>query len=219
MIKGIIFDLDGTLIDSMPLWNSLCVRFLNAQGIHAPEGLNDLVKAMSPAQSSAYLQAQFLPDWTAEQVQRGIDQMIEEHYVHDTLCKPYVPELLNAAQAHGLKLCVATATDHALSEGVLKKLGLLERFAFVLTCRDVQAGKDSPRIYDCAAEKLGLRPDEVVIFEDAIHCIQTAKRAGYTVVGVYDESLERDGELEEAQSLCDRYIYDYRELLEERNTP
>lgn len=210
-IKGAIFDMDGTLLDSMPLWNTRGSDFLRENGLPPEPGIDRKFKVMSLRQAAEYFHDAYHVPGTVEEIMDRINAGVERGY-RTVLPKPGVPEFLDRLAARGVGMLVATATDRYLVEGVLGRLGLLERFKGVLTCGEVGYGKSRPDIFLEAAARLGTSKEETVVFEDAPHAIRTAKAAGFRVCGVADASYA--GDAEELRALCDWYVENFREALE-----
>jgi len=207
-ISGAIFDMDGTLTDSMFIWRDIGRRYLVSCGITPSETLWHDIKNMAMWQVADYFVNEYGLKKTHAEIYDGIDSMIEPMYRDEVLPKEGVFLLLDRLRAQGVKMCVASATDRRLVEIVLGKNGLLDYFSEIFTCNSVGAGKDNPLIYEKAREYLGTVKEETLVFEDAYYAIKTAKDAGFTVVGVCDESQERHrGEILE---LSDYYISDFK---------
>jgi HAD superfamily hydrolase (TIGR01509 family) len=204
MIKGIIFDLDGTLIDSMTAWDNVGRDFLLSQGITPPPGLDDRLKVMSFTQSSRFFIEEFHLSMSVSQVMDYLYSVVEHRYKDTIPEKKNANALLKRLREQGLSLCVATATALPLATAALKRLGMFDKIDFILTCDELGTGKDQPDIYHQATEKMGLCQNEVVIVEDTLHCVKTAKSAGYQVIGVYDQSSDSD--TEQMKELCDCYV-------------
>lgn len=186
-----IFDMDGTLVDSMGYWRRLAVEYLHRHGIQEipPEVLRRM-QPMTLAQSAALFSDVFqLPD-TPEEILAGMRDMMAEHYSRDVTLKDGITDYLDHLHRRGVAMCVASATDRPLMELCLRRLGILERFSFLLSCAEVGCSKDRPDIYHAAAARLGGQPWETVVYEDAPYAIRTAKAAGYGVVAIYDDGLE-----------------------------
>ncbi|WP_295085867.1 HAD family phosphatase [Ruminococcus sp.] len=193
MIKGIIFDLDGTLLDSMTVWSSIDREFLIENGIvDPPADVSDVVKKMTVDESSQYFIDRFGLNCTKEYVIQRIEDMVRERYEKQIPLKPNVTELLDALDDRQIPYGIATATYKKLAEAALKRCRVFERFQFLFTDVEYPAGKNFPDIFIGGAEYLGAEPKDVLVVEDSLHCIETAKTAGFTVCGVYDSVAEAD---------------------------
>lgn len=212
--KGILFDMDGTLVDSMGMWYHLGSMILKAEGKTAKEpDLDAKVCWMTVPEMKEFFEKEYgiqCRDFSAftELYYREVDKC----YASTIQAMPGIRKVLDAARAAGIRMCVATATRISSAKIVLERLGLLSYFEFVLSCDDVGAGKSHPDVYLKAAEKLGLPVSECVVFEDALVGIRTAKKAGFTVVAIRDPNAY--WEAEEIRGLCDRYLTRYEDLLE-----
>lgn len=189
MIPGaVILDMDGTLLDSMPIWHEIDKRFFAENGLAMPEGLSGQVNKMSMQEWAAYFIEQFHAPYTPEGVIRRIEEMAAEYYAQTIPLKPYVPEFLDALDAHGIPYGIATATYRSSAQAALGRLGILSRMRFVLTAQDVPAGKRQPDIFLEAARRLGSAPACTLVVEDSLHCVETAVRAGFLTACVHDAS-------------------------------
>ncbi len=206
-ISGAIFDMDGTLLDSMFVWMDIGKRYLISCGITPRESLLHDIKNMTMWQVTDHFINEYGLRKTHEEIYEGIDALIKPMYREEVFPKNGVFLLLDRLRAQGVKMCVASATDRPLVEMVLEKNELLEYFSEIFTCNSVGAGKDNPLIYEKALEHLGTPKEETLVFEDALYTIKTAKSAGFTVVGVSDASADRHSE--EIKALADYYITDY----------
>ncbi|MBQ7951126.1 MAG: HAD family phosphatase [Clostridia bacterium] len=211
IMKYAIFDLDGTILDSMPIWVNLGETVLKDMGIIADDELNKRFKTMTLMQSSRYLTENFPLTVTADELMQIFTENVKIGYEKKAPLKPYVKEFLEKLKSANIPMCVATASERHLTEAALKRTGVLPYFDFVLTCSDIGKTKETPDIYLEAAKKLGGTIDNTVVFEDAYFSVLSAKKGGFRVVAVFDEETEKDKD--SIQKLSDCYIETFQELL------
>ena len=181
-----IFDMDGTLIDSMTFWENLATEYLTSKGIREiPAEILEQIQPMTMSESTALFQKAFglTGDPEAE-----MNAMMDAHYRNDIPLKPGVLKYIQMLQRRGVRMCVASATAEYLMDACLTRLGVRDYFEFLLSCETVGVGKRSPLVYHESARRLNASPAEIAVYEDALYAVQTAKAAGYYVVGVYDNS-------------------------------
>ncbi len=209
-IEGAIFDLDGTILDSMFIWNDIGYKFLANKNIQAPPGADKEFIKMSLKEAAEYYIAHFDNTATIESIINDINLLVEGFYFNEVILKDGVKEFIEKLHSKGVKMCIATATDRYMVEKALERNGLRRYFSEIYTCNGVGAGKNKPLIYDISLEHLGTPKDKTVIFEDALYAIKTAHKAGYKIVGIKDVSEPEDPEI--VKSYCDIYINDYSEI-------
>lgn len=209
MKKYAIFDLDGTLIDSMNVWDMAVCTFLRNKGIIMPNELITVLNKKSFEQGANYLIQQFTLDLTTEEVMAEIHDFIIHQYMNEVQLKPFVLEFLENVKNQNIKMCIVTASEKKLAELVLKRLKVLDYFDFILTCGEVGYGKDTPDIFYLAAQKWEANISEIMVFEDSLHAIQTTKAAGFYTIAVYDRSADKDNKM--IQQLSDKYISSFEE--------
>ena len=207
--KYAIFDMDGTLIDSMGFWKNLATEYLTSKGIlQIPADILEQIKPMTMSESAALFRREF---GLTGDVEAQMNEMMEDHYRNDIPLKPGVWEYLENLHRQGVRMCVASATAEHLMESCLTRLGVREHFEFLLSCETVGAGKRSPLVYHEAARRLEAAPREIAVYEDALYAVQTAKAAGFHVVGVYDDSAADSWQAIEQES--DEVILNWEEAV------
>lgn len=214
MIRGAIFDLDGTLLDSMPIWEDAAERFLDSLGIEAEPGLREILYPMSMTEGAEYLKSRYRLELSVDEIVAGVSHVIEDFYAHQVQLKEGVGQFLAGLKQAGIKMVIATSNDRQVFEGALKRLGVFDCFDRIFTCSEIGVGKSKPDIFLVAAEFMGTLPEETWVFEDALYAIQTAKNAGFRTAGVYDSCSARDWE--EIKRVSDIYMekMDIRFFLE-----
>lgn len=204
-----IFDMDGTLIDSMVFWKNLATEYLSSKGVkQIPEDILERIKPMIMSESAALFQQEFGLSGDPE---AEMNAMMDAHYRNDIPLKPGVREYLQMLRSRGVRMCVASATAEHLMEACLKRLGVRDYFVFLLSCETVGAGKRSPLVYLESAERLNAAPEDIAVYEDALYAAQTAKDAGYYVVGVYDDSAAKNWQT--IEHVADEVILDWEETV------
>lgn len=187
-IKGAIFDLDGTLLDSMWLWDNVGSSYLKKLGIEPEPGLDNRFKSMSMDEAATYLKEHYGLAPSHAGIMEQIDQLVASYYDNVFKIKPGVDQLLSRLQELGVEMCVASLTNGSLVEAALARNQILHYFSGIFSCRDIGISKHEPQIYLIAQEHLGLSKTQIAVFEDAPFAIKTAKDAGFIVVGVNDPS-------------------------------
>ena len=184
MIRGAIFDLDGVLLDSMAVWNDLGVRYLRKRGIEPEDGLGQILFSMSMEQGADYLKEQYhLPD-TPQKILNGIEQMIQDFYFYEVQPKEGAKELLQFLQKQNVKMIAATSSPREHVTKALQRNGLYDYLQQIYTTGEVGVSKHEPVIYQLAANSLGTKPEETLVFEDSLYALKTAKNAGFRAIGV-----------------------------------
>ena len=209
-MKGAIFDLDGTLIDSMWFWEKLVDDYLLSVGIEPPEDLRDVLKELSLLEGCFYMKDRFNMAKTPEEINAEIEELLESYYADKFLLKPYVLETLEDFKSRKIKMCLATATEDKLVSKVFNRLRIGEYFDFIQTSNNTGIGKKDTRFFQLAIDRLSLNPEDIWVFEDALHCIVAAKKTGLNVVAIADNSALKD--FDEIKKYADICIDDFSQL-------
>ena len=204
--------MDGTLLDSMGYWNNLLREFLLSKGIKEDAtALIQQVKTMTVEQSSVMLAKRFPSLGNPRDFAEDAGKLMAKHYLEDIPVKDGVKEYLEKLRAQGVKMCVATITDRALLEVCFRRLGIDEYFDFTLSANECGKGKDDPEIYLAACRKFGSSPCDTAVFEDAPYALETAKKAGFYTVAVYDDGEKNNWE--KAKAAADESIRDWKDSI------
>lgn len=206
-IEGAVFDLDGTLVDSVKFWQGLADGFLSQFGKVPDDEIKNQLKPLTMSGAANLLHEKCLPDYSKEQVDAMLGEYMQREYTEKIMPKHGVKNFLFALKCSGVRMCVATATEREYATALLKRLNMLDYFCVVLCCSDLKTDKSEPKIYDTAFDILGRKRETTYIFEDSLHCIETAKKANYKVVGVRDEHTKNVED--KIKKLSDVYINDY----------
>ncbi|MCR5685727.1 MAG: HAD family phosphatase [Lachnospiraceae bacterium] len=210
-ISAVIFDLDGTLIDSMWMWRTIDLEFLGARGIELPDDLQESVAGMSFSETAVYFKERFGLKEDTDEIKRIWNEMAMDIYTHRVPFKPGAREFLNRIKAMGLKTGIATSNSIELLTAVLEALGVRPLFDEIHTSCEVERGKPCPDIYLLTAQRLGVEPSRCLVFEDIIQGIEAGHAAGMKVCAVFDDFSKNDNEAKRAAA--DFYIEHYDEVI------
>lgn len=193
MIRGAIFDADGTLLDSMGMWDTVGERYLASLGITARPGLRAILFPMSLAECAVYLKEAYDLSQSCQAIEDGINDTIRSFYRTEVKAKPGAKAFLEAFRRKGVPCTLATATDRSVILEGLTRTGLLPLLDAVYTCGDLGMDKRSPALFHYVREQMGsAAAEEIWVFEDAVHAAATAYQAGYRVAGVADPYSDQE---------------------------
>lgn len=206
-----LFDFDGTLVDSMPTYASVMLRILDESGVEYPE---DIIKIITPlgfiGTADYYVEKLGVKESREELIAKMNDYCYFE-YKNNVPAKETVIETLRELKRRGASLNVLTASPHLTLDACLKRLGIFDIFDNVWSCNDFNTTKADPKIYEMCAERIGKPVEEIIFLDDNFNADKTAKSAGMTVYGVYDDTSREY--VEEMKTVTDKYIYTFSELL------
>lgn len=210
-IKAVLFDLDGTLVESMSMWGDIDVDYLKKFHIPVPEGLQKAIEGLSMYQTAVYFKENFAIEDSLENIMDEWNRMAYEKYTTEIPLKPGVRAFLDVLKSKNIPCGIATSNSRMLTEAILKSHQVENYFSVMVTGDEITNGKPNPEVYLEAAKKLDIAPEHCLVFEDIPFGIMAGKRAGMTVCAVEDDYSMND--MEEKIRLADFYIKSYEELL------
>ena len=201
-IKGVIFDMDGVVLDSMPIWKDFASLYIKSKGLEPEDGINDIVFSMSMEQGIKYFRERYGIKQTEGEIMMEIQDVLRDFYYNEVEAKPGAVELMKKLREAGIRISGATSSPRDHIEHALERNGLLDYMEKLYTSSEVGSSKHDPEIYNMAAAFMGTAPEETLVFEDTLYALKTAKEAGYHTVGVFDPLGESDQEgLKEAAEI------------------
>ncbi len=209
-IHAVIFDLDGTLVDSMWLWKQIDIDYFAKFNIVLPDTLQSEIEGMSFTETAHYIKNKFrFPD-TIEQMKNTWNEMALHKYRYEVPFKEGIPKFLSYCKKNNIKLAIATSNSRELVDAVGEALDFDMYFDCIMTACEVERGKPSPDIYLAVSKKLNITPNECLVFEDIVPGIMAGLNAGMKVCAVEDDYSKK--QKEEKMRLADYYIKDYNDI-------
>lgn len=213
-IDAVIFDLDGTLIDSMWVWKSIDDIYIEKYNIQKPHNFHRIMEGMSYTEVATYFKNEFKLPMTVDEIKQDWLEMTLEMYRNDVQLKEGVLEMLTYLKSKNIKMGVATSSSRLLVEAVLNGRQVREYFQAICTSCEVNAGKPEPDVYLKVAKDLQVDPSKCLVFEDVAKGLMAGKNAGMRVSAVEDKGnvTERNN----LRLLADYYIRTYFDVLENK---
>ena len=178
-----IFDVDGTILDSMEVWNTLASQYVQSLGMVPEKNLDEIVSDMSLEQSATYLKNHYKINKQEERIISEVLNFISDFYEYEVNLMPGFKEFISHYDSINV---IGTSCDEELVKIALKRLGVLDYFKDIITCSKVNKSKNDPDFYLACAQVLKQRPEDIVVFEDADYCIDVARKVGFKVIKIKD---------------------------------
>lgn len=210
-IKAVIFDLDGTLVDSMWMWKDIDIEFLGKYGYELPSNLQSEIEGMSFSETAEYFKNRFNLDISLDEIKAEWNQMAWNKYLNEVPLKEGVEDFLRYLKSNHIKAGIATSNSRELVNLIIESHGVKDYFDSVRTSCEVERGKPSPDIYLLVAKDLGVEVDQCLVFEDVIQGIMAGKNAGMKVCAVYDH-FSKEVTMHKKE-LSDYYIESFYEIV------
>jgi len=207
--KAYIFDLDGTLLDSMGVWEQVDIDFLAKRGIAVPPDYINAISSMTFQETAAYTIKRFALHDSVDGLMREWIDMAAYAYGNTVRMKPYAKEYLMKLRESGAKLAVATSLFAELCDLALRVNGIDNVFHAICNTNEMGYGKSRPDVFLLAAQKIGAVPEDCLVFEDILAAVKSAKSAGMSVCAVYDKTSANDWET--IKAAADYAIVDFRD--------
>lgn len=209
-IDAAIFDMDGTLIDSMPVWHDAGARFLRKKGITPEAHLGDKLFTLNSASGAEYLIRNYHLPMDQNAVAQALSEEMRDYYSNEAAYRPGAEKLLDQFRSAGIPMVILTSTDGYLVEIALKRVGALDYFQHIYSSGDLKLSKGEPEIFRLVLSDLGTEAGHTAVFEDGLYAIRTANSEGFFTVGIREEISAGDQEAIERKS--DLYVRDLRQL-------
>lgn len=209
-MKGFIFDLDGTLLDSLGLWLEIDKEYMSRHGIVYKREYSDHIKTLTYDECAHYFKETLGVNRSIDEIKKDWHDMSTHAYADELPLKPYAYEFVHQCASVG-PCILATSCQHDKAVAALKRTGIYDCFSHIITTNELGVNKDNPLIYQTCAKLMNLEPSECSVFEDIVSGCKTAFDSGFKVIGVYDKMWEH--EQEELQKVTHRIIQSFEELL------
>lgn len=208
--KGAIFDVDGTILDSMEIWHGADYKFLKSRNREPEPDLGKILFPLTMRQCLEYMKEHYELDDTVDEIEQGILDIVTDDYCNYVPFKPGIETIIKTLGNRDIPMTVVTSSERYLIGPAFERLDISHYFNQYFICSELGIKKDKPEIFLRAAESLGANPEEIYVFEDGLYAIEVAKKAGFKIVGIFDnDSIDDQAAIKE---LSDIYIS--KEMLE-----
>ena len=209
-IKACIFDLDGTILDSCSVWANVDDRFFKKRGMEVPKGYGKAITALGFEESASYTKRTYNIKESEEEILKEWMEDVEIEYKERVPLKANANVILDYLKENNIKLAVATANTKSCYEPCLNRLDLYKYFDTVLDVKSIKGGKNSPEIFLKLATSFNAKPEEILVFEDSLVALRTAKSANFKTCAIFEKACHDE---KEKKDIADLYIKDFTDLL------
>ena len=210
--QAVIFDMDGTLIDSTSIWHEIDKAFFTKRGMELPSDYAQHIVHLGLTQAAVYTKETYHLDESIEEIMKEWHDMSIDMYKYHVPLKEGALELLKFLKENNIKMAIATANDEPLYRPCIERLGIGDYFDEIADVNTAKEGKQSAKIYLDLADKLGFKPQNTLVLEDMPTCVKTAFKSGFLTVAVYDNASKEYDQEKKDNSLL--FIHNFYELLE-----
>lgn len=210
--EAFLFDLDGTLVDSMWMWKQIDIDYLEKHNIEMPSDLQKKIEGMSFTETAVYFKNEFGIEDDIDTIKAEWNQMADDTYKNKVKLKNGAKEFITFLKANNKKIGISTSNSKELTHTCLSALEIEDIFDTIVTGCDIKAGKPSPDIYLETARRLNISSDKCIVFEDIPYGILAGKNAGMKTCAVLDDYSS--DVYEEKKELADYFVEDLADFYE-----
>lgn len=211
--SGIIFDMDGTLLDSMGLWLNAGEYYLSSLGIKAEKDTGKKLMEMNMISGAEFLKEKYSLNLSCLEICEGINNTLKEYYAEKIMLKSGVIDFLETCRKNNIPLAILTNTDRELFSPCLTRLNLTKYFSEIITCSEEHTSKNHPEIFFHTAEKINSKPENTLVIEDAYYALKTAHTAGFKTMGIYDKNTQTYTSKEKIKTYSTWYFENWKDAL------
>ncbi len=211
-IKAVIFDMDGTLIDSTGIWHDIDVAFFAKRRMELPKDYAQHIVHLGLKQAAVYTKETYRLEESVQEIMDEWHNMSLDMYKYHVQLKDHALELLDLFKNNGIKMAIATANDETLYRPCIERLKIGEYFNEIADVNTAKEGKQSAKIYLDLASKMNSLPENTLVLEDMPTCVKTANRSGFITVAVYDNASKNYDDEKKNNSIL--FINDFIELID-----
>ena len=210
IMKGIIFDMDGTLVSSMPFWNKCYEKVIKGRCSYYPDDLVEILTPLGINKGAEYIH-NLGHEKSSQEIYDEIQDIMTYEYINNIPLKPYAMEYIKSMYDQGIKMCVLSASTQKMINACIESKGVMDYIEFAIASETLNMAKSQPEIFKIIADKMGLRVEEIMVIDDSIYVLEAAKKAGATACGIYDD--EWKDMVDSVKNTADKYVYSFEELL------